>query len=397
MPVHPRFHPSRRDMRSPGARRRSSRASWPPSPQASEAGACSFSTMPIASAKRSSSPAAAAATSPTSTARPSHFLSANPHFARSALARYTPRDFIALVERHRIPYHEKTLGQLFCDRSARDIVAMLEAECRAAGVRIILNQHITEIRQSDGFVVHTTTANYRAARSSSLPAASPFQRWAPPISRIASRRNSASPSSLPPRARSPYLAGRRQRALRGSHRTIHRGHRDAGQNALSREAALHAPRPQRACNPADFLLLAARRIHHHRPGAGAGLHRSASRAARQAAMPLPSELRCALFSRSASPIGGPHSTRHRLDQCGAAGSRRASASLADHARRQRRLRQSGGHGRRHLHRGALRPDHGKPPHPGLYFIGEAVDVTGHLGGYNFQWAWASGAAAGRAV
>src|SRR5881398_2099761 len=66
------------------------------------------------------------------------FLSANTHFARSALARYTPRDFIALVERHRIPYHEKTLGQLFCDRSAGDIVSMLEAECARAGVRIVL-------------------------------------------------------------------------------------------------------------------------------------------------------------------------------------------------------------------------------------------------------------------
>src|SRR6202167_5671228 len=81
-------------------------------------------------------------------ARPENFLSANPHFARSALARYTPRDFIALVEQHRIPFHEKTLGQLFCDRSARDIVSMLEAECRAAGVRIVLKQSITEIRQS---------------------------------------------------------------------------------------------------------------------------------------------------------------------------------------------------------------------------------------------------------
>jgi len=91
-----------------------------------------------------------------------HFLSANPHFARSALARYTPHDFIALVEKHRIPYHEKTLGQLFCDRSARDIVAMLEAECHAVGVRILLHQHITEVRHSEGFVVHTPNTNYRA-------------------------------------------------------------------------------------------------------------------------------------------------------------------------------------------------------------------------------------------
>src|SRR6202041_893157 len=66
--------------------------------------------------------------------RPENFLSANPHFAKSALARYTPRDFIALVERYGIAYHEKTLGQLFCDGSARQVVSMLEKECAAVGV-----------------------------------------------------------------------------------------------------------------------------------------------------------------------------------------------------------------------------------------------------------------------
>ena len=65
---------------------------------------------------------------------PENFISCNPHFAKSALARYTPSDFIALVEKHRIPFHEKTLGQLFCDGSARDILGMLEKECAAAGV-----------------------------------------------------------------------------------------------------------------------------------------------------------------------------------------------------------------------------------------------------------------------
>src|ERR1051325_6436068 len=68
--------------------------------------------------------------------RPENYLSANPHFARSALARYTPADFIALVEKHGIAYHEKTLGQLFCDGSAQQIVSMLEEECRAAGAQI---------------------------------------------------------------------------------------------------------------------------------------------------------------------------------------------------------------------------------------------------------------------
>ena len=67
--------------------------------------------------------------------RPEAFLSRNPHFCRSALARYTPRDFTALVERHGIRYHEKTLGQLFCDDSAAQIIAMLRGECDAAGVR----------------------------------------------------------------------------------------------------------------------------------------------------------------------------------------------------------------------------------------------------------------------
>src|SRR5881296_4334748 len=77
--------------------------------------------------------------------RPENFISANEHFAKSALARYTPADFIALVEKYRIPYHEKTLGQLFCDRAAEEITNMLEAECRAAGVQIFLSRRATEI------------------------------------------------------------------------------------------------------------------------------------------------------------------------------------------------------------------------------------------------------------
>jgi hypothetical protein len=71
--------------------------------------------------------------------RPEDFLSANPHFAKSALARFTPADFIALVEKHGIRYHEKTLGQLFCDRSASEITGMLERECAAGGVQILVN------------------------------------------------------------------------------------------------------------------------------------------------------------------------------------------------------------------------------------------------------------------
>src|SRR6201997_1851820 len=79
---------------------------------------------------------------------PENFISANPHFAKSALSRYAPAHFVALVEKHRIPYHEKTLGQLFCDRSARDVLGMLERECEAAGVRIFLGAKVQEVSRT---------------------------------------------------------------------------------------------------------------------------------------------------------------------------------------------------------------------------------------------------------
>src|SRR5437016_5899034 len=88
-----------------------------------------------------------------------NFLSRNPHFAKSALARFTPADFIAMVERHGIPYHEKTLGQLFCDRSARDITGMLEAECEAAGVRIFTACTVTHL--GDDLALETSAGAFR--------------------------------------------------------------------------------------------------------------------------------------------------------------------------------------------------------------------------------------------
>src|ERR1700722_4420228 len=94
--------------------------------------------------------------------QPENFISANPHFSKSALARYTPADFIALVNKHRVPYHEKTLGQLFCDRSTNDITNMLEAECRAAGVRMFLGSRISEVERITEFVVRTETDDFHA-------------------------------------------------------------------------------------------------------------------------------------------------------------------------------------------------------------------------------------------
>src|SRR6478672_1887769 len=94
--------------------------------------------------------------------RPENFLSANPHFAKSALSRYTPADFIELVEKHRVPYHEKVLGQLFCDRSANDVLAMLLEECRLAHVSIFLGTSISEVKRDQDFVVRAADTEFRA-------------------------------------------------------------------------------------------------------------------------------------------------------------------------------------------------------------------------------------------
>ena len=94
--------------------------------------------------------------------QPENFISANPHFAKSALARYTPSDFIALIEKHHISYHEKTLGQLFCDRSADAVTEMLEAECRLASVQLFLNSKIHEVQHAAEFVVLTEAAEFRS-------------------------------------------------------------------------------------------------------------------------------------------------------------------------------------------------------------------------------------------
>jgi predicted flavoprotein YhiN len=101
---------------------------------------------------------------------PDRFLSANPHFAKSALGRYRPEDFLALVERYRIAWHEKTLGQLFCDGSARQIVHMLMEECARGQVRLSLGKAIGEVRPRP------------PPLWSSPPAARPSRRWAPPAS-----------------------------------------------------------------------------------------------------------------------------------------------------------------------------------------------------------------------
>src|SRR5277367_997681 len=95
--------------------------------------------------------------------RPENFISANPHFAKSALARYTPADFIALVEKHGIRYHEKTLGQLFCDGSASEILQMLETESKAANVEIFVGTSVLEITKTTEFVLRTARGEFHSS------------------------------------------------------------------------------------------------------------------------------------------------------------------------------------------------------------------------------------------
>src|SRR3984957_5519250 len=95
-------------------------------------------------------------------AGPENYLSENPHFCKSALARYRPENFIALVEKHGIAYHEKKLGQLFCDVSSKQIVEMLQAECAAARVEILLNCQVREVQKNDVFQITTSVGQYEA-------------------------------------------------------------------------------------------------------------------------------------------------------------------------------------------------------------------------------------------
>src|SRR5947208_15669762 len=96
--------------------------------------------------------------------RPENFISANPHFSKSALSRYTPKYFISLVQEHGIAYHEKTLGQLFCDGSSQQIVAMLEDECLAAGVSIFVNTSVQQVRHDGEFILVADDTEFHASK-----------------------------------------------------------------------------------------------------------------------------------------------------------------------------------------------------------------------------------------
>jgi predicted Rossmann fold flavoprotein len=331
----------------------------------------------------------------------SRFLSSNIHFAKSSLSRYTPADFIALLGRHGIAWHEKTLGQLFCDGSARQVVSMLVSECVAAGVDMRLSHRVTRLHHDGVFQVETDRGAFSASAlviatgGLSIPklGATGFaydvaRQFGVPVV-------PPEPALVPLTFSEPALGMMRglsgtaceviatvgQTAFREALLFTHRG--------LSGPAILQASSYLAAGDAVSVDLLPTQ-------DALAWLltrKRERPRIALRTALAevLPQRLAQALApEEDAVPIGGLAD--------------RALAAMAERLKRWR-LVPSGteGYAKAEVTRGGIdtRALSSQTMEarsvPGLYFIGEAVDVTGWLGGYNFQWAWSSGFAAGQAA
>ena len=334
---------------------------------------------------------------------PANFLSANPHFCKSALARYTPSDFVALVERHRIAWHEKERGQLFCDISSKQIFAMLVEECRSAGVRIDTGCTIESVsRSADGFCVATSSG---AISARSLVVASGGLS-------IPSMGASGFGYALARQfghAVLPTRAGLVPLTLSGRH-----------QDEFAELSGIALPVAAR-CNGTQFdadLLVTHRGLSGPAvlqissywqpgddlrldllPGRDAGEFLAASRTTHPAAE-LRNVLANALPRRLAQRLCETRFTSRPMRQYAAkelaaiADGLQFFAVVASGTEGYRTAEVTlGGVDTRELSSTTM----ASKRVPDLYFIGEVVDVTGHLGGYNFQWAWASGHAAGLAA
>jgi predicted Rossmann fold flavoprotein len=329
--------------------------------------------------------------------RPENFISANPHFAKSALARYTPADFIALVQSHSIPYHEKTLGQLFCDRAARDITDMLEAECRAAKVDIFLNTVTQEVRHATEFAVYTADTEFSAPTlvvatgGLTIPKMGATD-FGYQLARqfginIRQTRPALTPLLFESRDRSTYcdLAGVSTEVVAA---TDHHAFREAmllTHQGLSGPAILQVSSYWNKGQLVTIDLAPEREVF-------ASLRSSATRnvAAARAALQLALPNRFATRWLDAHlPPRWTNEELARLEKqlhqwtvipAGTEGFDKAEVTL-------------GGVDTDELSSKTMESRKVR----GLFFIGEVVDVTGHLGGFNFQWAWASGAAVGRAL
>ena len=330
---------------------------------------------------------------------PDRYISANPHFAKSALARYTPADFIALVDGYGIAHHEKTLGQLFCDGSAKQVVAMLLGECAKGGVDVRCGQPVREVTHADGaFGVAFGDQNFTAPNlviatgGPSIPkmGASGF---AYDLARqfglkVVEPRPALVPLTLGgddvlfrdlSGVATPVGARAGKTAFREAALFTHKG--------LSGPAILQVSSYWRHGEPLtiDFLPDAA-------PGWLLEAKRARPRATLAAALALPDRLAQTLAERLA--LAG---------ELGAQTDRKLAEAEAQLKRWPFHPNGTEGFAKAEVTVGGISTANLSSQTmmaksvPGLYAVGEAVDVTGWLGGYNFQWAWASGYAAGQAL
>jgi predicted Rossmann fold flavoprotein len=330
------------------------------------------------------------------------FLSANPHFCKSALARYTQRDFIALVERHRIAYHEKTLGQLFCDGSAREIVAMLLAECDIGHVDLRLGHHITNVSRSDRFYIDTDRGRF-SGRSLVLATGGPSipKMGATGFAYDVARRFGLGivdprPGLVPLKVAAdalpfyqalagvslPAIASCGRRSFQESILFTHRGL--SGPAILQIASYWHAGEAIILdLAPATDVLAFLKDRKRSRPKAELKT---------VLAEILPSRLAQALADQEQT---GGLTMANLPDQKLAALAERLkrwTVTPSDTEGWTKAEVALGGIDTADLSSKTMEAK----TVPGLYAIGEAVDVTGWLGGYNFQWAWSSGWCAGQA-
>ena len=341
-------------------------------------------------------------------AGPANYLSSNPHFCRSALARYTPQDFLALLRRYDIGWHEKHRGQLFCNESAEDIIRLLRAECDAGGVHLQTGCTVEEIRkEGDDYLLLTTQGTVRAGAvvvatgGLSIPkiGATDFgYRIARQFGlKIVETRPALVPLTFDGQAWQPFVplagvsmevdiatgSGKASGAFKEDLLWTHRG--------LSGPAVLQISSYWRPGTPIEIDLFdgedATDWLIGHKKGGRKHLDNLLAER-------LPSRLAdawCAAVGlRGGQPVAdmpdralrqlGETLNRWRLVPSGTEGYKKAEVTL-------------GGVDTRGLSSSTMMAREVD----GLYFIGEVVDVTGWLGGYNFQWAWASAVAAGEAV
>lgn len=333
--------------------------------------------------------------------RPERFISANPHFAKSALARYTQQDFIKLVASYRIAFYEKTLGQLFCEgaSAAKRIVAMLLAECAKGGVTICTQVGANTVTHADGaYCVEThggsfaspsliiasgglsipklgaTDFAYRIARQfgvalcDTAPALVPFTFDAHDLARFADLSGVSA----------PVRASNQRAAFEEAMLITHRG--------LSGPAMLQISSYWRRGETIDIDLL---------PHAPEGVLLAAKKARPRA------QLSTVLGEHLPQRLAGAFASESRP----LADWKDAALHDAEQALRAWRVTPAGdeGYAKAEVTRGGVSTDALDQrtmmvkATPGLFFIGECVDVTGWLGGYNFQWAWSSGWSAGMAA